>query len=103
MARLPDDHDLAAEGNHLAAGLDFLEAELPASGPPAATCLRVARERLLASDLEGALQGILDSAAADRSYGDGLAPKGMLLCQALHGADNDLVDTYRRRLATLLY
>jgi hypothetical protein len=32
-----------------------------------------------------------------------LVPKGMLLCQALHGADHELMDSYRRRLATLLY
>jgi putative thioredoxin len=103
LASLPEEHELAAEGGQLATGLEFLEAELPVSGPPAATCLRTARERLLAHDLEGALQGILDSAAADRSYGNGLAPKAMLLCQALHGSDHELVDTYRRRLATLLY
>lgn len=104
LSRLPEDHEIATEGRHLAEGLQFLEAELPAAGSiPAADCLRTARERLLAQDLEGALEAILDSAAADRSYGDGLAPKGMLLCQALHGSDHELVDSYRRRLATLLY
>jgi len=103
LAELPDDQELLANSSHLATGLDFLEAELPASGPEAATCLRAARERLLAGDLEAALRGILDSVAADRGYGNGLASKAMLLCQALHGAEHDLVETYRRRLATLLY
>ncbi|MHC4515783.1 MAG: tetratricopeptide repeat protein [Planctomycetota bacterium] len=103
LAALPEDHELLADSKHLVTGLDFLEAELPAAGPEAATCLRAARERLLAGDLEAALKGILDSAAADRGYGHGLASKAMLLCQALHGAEHDLVETYRRRLATLLY
>lgn len=103
LAGLPEDHGLEAEVRHLETGLEFLEAELPAGGPPAAICLRGSRERLLAGDLEGALRGIVDSAAADRDYGNGLAAKGMLLCQALHGADHELVDSYRRRLATVLY
>ena len=33
----------------------------------------------------------------------GLARKGMLLCFQLFGEDEELVDDYRRRLATLLY
>ncbi len=103
LAGIPEDHELWPERSRLAAGLEFLEADLPASGPPAAKWLRQAREGLLAGDLEEALRRLLDSAAADRNYGDGLVPKGMLLCQALHGADHELVDSYRRRLATLLY
>ncbi len=103
MAGIPQDHELWSESSRLAAGLEFLEANLPATGPPAAKWLREAREGLLAGDLEKALRRLLDSAAADRNYGDGLVPKGMLLCQALHGADHELVDSYRRRLATLLY
>ncbi|MHC5072104.1 MAG: thioredoxin family protein [Planctomycetota bacterium] len=47
LAALPEDHELLADSKHLVTGLDFLEAELPAAGPEAATCLRAARERLL--------------------------------------------------------
>ena len=46
---------------------------------------------------------ILASATADRSYGDGIARRAMLTCFAVVGEDDERLDDYRRRLATLLY
>lgn len=98
----PEEHESAGEAANLEAGLAWLEAELPET-PVASSHLEAARACLLAGRVEDTLEAIVDSAREDRSYGDGLARRAMMLCQALWPDQADLVDEYRRRLATLLY
>ena len=49
------------------------------------------------------MEGILEAVAADKAFGGGLPRKAMLLCFLLVGEDDERLDDYRRRLATLLY
>jgi putative thioredoxin len=58
---------------------------------------------LTAGDVEGAMEQILEAVATDKSFGGGLPRKAMLLCFQLVGEDDERLDDYRRRLATLLY
>ncbi len=103
LTGFPEEDARNVERTNILSGLAFLEAEL--DGPlPAARHLRQAREHFLAGRWENALEAIVESAAADRTYGDGLARKAMLLMQgSLDATDVGVVDDYRRRLATLLY
>jgi thioredoxin-like negative regulator of GroEL len=41
--------------------------------------------------------------AADKTFRGGLARKAMLLCFLVVGEQDEAIDDYRRRLATLLY
>ncbi len=95
-----DGHDLA---QRLRAGAEWLRASLVATGPAAEQALLRARQQLLAADLDGAMASILESVAADKSFREGLARKAMLLCFAVIGEQDERLDDYRRRLATLLY
>ena len=101
LAGFPEESDLFPEQENIAAGLTFLESELPDS-PEAAALLARARGHYLAGRWQDALEAIVASAAEDRDYADGLARSAMRLCQGTLG-ESDLVDEYRRRLATLLY
>lgn len=102
LERFPEEDELADQAQRLADVVAFLDAPL-AEGNAAAGMLANARRALLAGDLEGAMEGILEAVAADKSYGGGLPRKAMLLCFLLVGEDDERLDDYRRRLATLLY
>ena len=97
----PEESELLPEQENMAAGLAFLEAELPSS-PEASAQLSRAREHFLAGRWQEALEAVVASAAEDRDYADGLARNAMRLFQGTLG-ESELVDEYRRRLATLLY
>ena len=62
-----------------------------------------ARTALVGGDLEGALGGLLEAVALDKGFRDGLARKAMLACFVTVGEEHEMLDDYRRRLATLLY
>ena len=52
------------------------------------------------------VQALLESLAADKGYGEGLARKAMLLCFSLMGEGEEVEDriaALRRRMATLMY
>ncbi|MBL9078881.1 MAG: tetratricopeptide repeat protein [Planctomycetes bacterium] len=100
---IPEEDERHAAAGRLRGGLAWFEAALAPSGPPAEAALAAARARLLAGDLQGAMDGVLTSVAADRNFRGGLARQAMLLCFALVGEDDERLDDYRRRLATLLY
>ncbi len=87
----------------LLAGAEWLEAKLEDAKSAAEKSLAVARQRLLAADMEGAMAALLESVRADKSCRSGLARKAMLLCFVVVGEDQEVLDDYRRRLATLLY
>jgi putative thioredoxin len=98
----PEEHERFDVAQRLLGGLGWLEASLDDSGP-AERELAAARRCLLARDLSGAMEAILASVSADRGFRDGLARRAMLLCFVVVGEDDEALDDYRRRLATLLY
>jgi putative thioredoxin len=103
LAGIAEEDELHAAGQRLSSGLLLFEAALAAEGPPAEAALARARQRVLAQDLPGAMEAALESVAADRTFRNGMARHAMLLCFALVGEAAEVLDDYRRRLATLLY
>jgi putative thioredoxin len=102
LDRFPEEDELADRAHRLTDGLVFLEATL-AAGSGVQGLLANARATLLEGDVEGAMEQILEAVATDKSFGGGLPRKAMLLCFKLVGEDDERLDDYRRRLATLLY
>jgi putative thioredoxin len=103
VAGFPEEDPLFGSADRLAKGVAFFEAKLDAHGAPAEAALADARARMLARDYPAAMERILGSVAADRGFRKGLAREAMLLCFQLFGEDDERLDDYRRRLATLLY
>jgi putative thioredoxin len=103
IAGFPEDDERIDRVRRLEEGLAFLEAALAPSAPGAEGLLAGARARLLAGDVEQAMEQILASVTADKTFRSGLPRRAMLLCFQLAGEDDDRIDDYRRRLATLLY
>jgi putative thioredoxin len=98
---IPEEDALVGERDRLREGLTFWTATLPQGA--AANGIVAAREHLRAGRIPAAMDALLESVEADRSFADGLARKGMLLCFSLLGEEGDVCEDYRRRLATLLY
>jgi putative thioredoxin len=94
------EHDVA---QRLLAGTEWLEARLSAAAGPAELELLAARELLAQGDVDRAMERLLASVAADRACRQGMARKAMLLCFAVVGEEQEALDDYRRKLATLLY
>jgi len=83
-------------------GADWLEAKI--DGPtPAEQRLAAARTRLRSGDVDGAMGELLASVAADRNGRGGRGGEGRLLCFVVVGEQDERLDDYRRRLATMLY
>lgn len=99
----PEEDERFDAVQRLAAGLGWLEAQLDPRGPAAERHLAAARQRFLQRDVVGAMDELLASVGADRAHRDGLARRAMLLCFAVVGEQDERLDDYRRRLATLLY
>ena len=49
------------------------------------------------------MAAILESVELDRDFQKGLARRAMLLCFIIIGEEDERLDSFRRRLATLLY
>jgi len=103
LAGFPEEDPLIDRVNRILAGCEWLEAQLPENGSHAARALAEARAAFVAGAAEPAMELVLEAAAADRSFHGGLPRKAMLLCFAVLGEEDERCDTYRRRLATLLY
>jgi putative thioredoxin len=103
LEKFPEEDERADRVQRILGGLEWLAADLGKPATPAEVALLAARQGLLAGDHEAAMQQLLDSVAADKGHRGGLARKAMLLCFALVGEDDERLDAYRRRLATLLY
>lgn len=100
----PEEEELEFDqAQRLVSGVEWLEATLSDSGDEAEAALAAAREHYLVRDYEPAMERILASVTADKTFRDGLARKAMLLCFAAVGEEDERLDAYRRRLATLLY
>ncbi|MBL8752795.1 MAG: tetratricopeptide repeat protein [Planctomycetes bacterium] len=103
LAGFPEEDDRFDEATRLLTGIEWLEADLAKAATPAEKLLVTARQALARKDVDAAMAQLLESVAADKSARAGLARKGMLLCFALVGEDDERLDEPRRRLATLLY
>lgn len=99
----PEEDERAGAAQRLLGGADWLEGNLAANGPAAERLLAAARQRLLAKDLRGALEALIESVAVDKNCRGGLARKAMLACFVVVGEEDEMLDDFRRRLATLLY
>ncbi len=98
----PEEHAAFDVVQRLRDGADWLEAKI--DGPtPAEQRLAAARTRLRSGDVDGAMGELLASVAADRNGRGGMARKAMLLCFVVVGEQDERLDDYRRRLATMLY
>jgi putative thioredoxin len=84
------------------AGLDVIDFEPGPQDGAAGAALAKGRDRMRAGDYAGAAEAMLESVREDKSYRDGLARRGLVLCLELLG-DTDRANEYRRQLATLLY
>ncbi|MCK5944500.1 MAG: tetratricopeptide repeat protein, partial [Planctomycetes bacterium] len=102
-AGIAEEDEQHAAAQRMLAGLAWFGAELDGASGEAAQRLLAARQKFLAKDYDGAMQEVLASATADREFLGGLARKAMLLCFAVVGEEDERLDDYRRRLATLLY
>jgi putative thioredoxin len=103
LADFPEEEPEFAGVQRLREGIALFEARLEPQGPAAEAALADARERVLAGDYPAAMEKILGSVAADRGFRGGLARAAMVLVFQLVGEDDERLDDYRRRLATLLY
>ena len=103
LAGIAEEDDRHDEAVRLRTGCEWLEADLAGASAPAEKSLIAARQALARKDVVGAMTALLDSVAADKACRGGLARKGMLLCFAIVGEDDERLDDFRRRLATLLY
>jgi putative thioredoxin len=103
LAGLPEEDERHGAGQRLLGGADWLEAKLDANGPAAERALAAARQRLAQRDVRGSMEQLIESVAADKNCRAGLARKAMLACFVVVGEEHEMLDDYRRRLATLLY
>lgn len=102
LTGIPEEDERYDAAQRLISGLPWLDGAFAADGSAGAP-LAAARERFLQRDFQGAMDHILESATVDRDFEKGLARRAMLLCFAVVGEEDERLDAYRRRLATLLY
>lgn len=115
LASLPADLALSPQAEALRARLTFAAA---AAGAPEIEALQqaltnnpkdsqarhqLAARLVLAGDLEGALQQLLELLRRDRSWGDDAGRKGMLQIFELLGGQGELVNRYRRLMFTAMH
>ena len=103
LSGVPEEDSHYSVGQRLTAGMAWFAAGLGEGGGEAAATLAQARQQFLARDYESAMSSILSSVEVDRDYEEGLARRAMLLCFVVIGEEDERLDTFRRRLATLLY
>ena len=102
LAKIPAEDDLQANVARLRDGIAWLQAGT-AGAEPAAAALAAARAAFLAGNLAACLEHLLESVAADKAFGGGMARRATLFGLEYLPADDDQAETYRRRLATLLF
>ena len=103
LAGIPEEEEQYAAGQRLRSGLAWFALTLEGDSSEAGRLLVDARARFLARDYDAAMSAVLESATLDRDYQEGLARKAMLVCFAVVGEEDERLDDYRRRLATVLY
>jgi putative thioredoxin len=99
----PEDDERIDRVRRIEDGLAFLEAKFDPSAGGAEGALSRARDAFRHRAYEAAMESVLEAVAADRDLRGGLPRRAMLLCFFAVGEESELLDGYRRRLATLLY
>jgi putative thioredoxin len=99
----PEEDERIDRVRRLQDGLDFLEAQLDPKAAGAEGALGRAREAFRRQSYDAAMESVLEAVAADRTFRKGLPRRAMLLCFLAVGEESETLDSYRRRLATLLY
>jgi putative thioredoxin len=99
----PEEDERIGDVERLRDSLRFLEHPLDEGKGGAEAELFRARQQFLAGDLEAAMTAGLEAVQLDKAFAQGLPRQAMLLCFLILGEDDERVDDYRRRLATLLY
>jgi putative thioredoxin len=103
LAGFPEEDPAFDQATRILDGLSWFETELRAEAPGAEGHLAAARAAFGKQQYPAAMGELLAAAEADKTFRGGLPRKAMLLCFAVLGEDDERVDEYRRRLATLLY
>jgi putative thioredoxin len=115
LDELPPNVRLGAEGNELAAQMQFvqavagappmaqLEAALAAGALDSRGRYQLGALRVLTGDYEGALQVLLDLMKRDRQFDEGAPKKALLAVFELLGGEHPLTAQYRRQMFALLY
>lgn len=103
LCGIPEEDENYSVGQRIVAGLPWFASGLASAADEAAEKLVAARQEFLARDYDAAMASILDSVSADRDFQQGLARRAMVLCFVVVGEEDERLDTFRRRLATLLY
>lgn len=103
VSGIPEEDANHSSAERMQEGMDWFGAELDKASGDAAGKLQEARQQFLARDYEGAMNSILASVEADRDFLNGLARRAMVLCFLVVGEEDERLDSFRRRLATLLY
>lgn len=103
LSGIPEEDSSFSSGERITDGLAWFGDELVSASGEAAAKLQQAKQQFLAREYEPAMTSILESVELDRDFQKGLARRAMLLCFIIIGEDDELLDSFRRRLATLLY
>lgn len=106
LAGIGEEHPEHAAAQRLIDGLDALAQAMSPGTSAAAQAIERGRAAIAAGRLDDAVQAFLESVAADRGFGAGLARRHAVFCFELLGATpggEDRVAEYRRRMATLLF
>mgnify|MGYP003663922108 CR=1 FL=1 len=103
LSGIPEEDSNHAAGERITGALAWFADDLGSTGGEAGAKLLQAKQQFLAREYEPAMTSILESVELDRDFQKGLARRAMLLCFIIIGEDDERLDSFRRRLATLLY
>jgi putative thioredoxin len=103
LSGIPEEDSHYSAGERITGGLAWFADELVSASGEAAAKLQQAKQQFLAREYESAMAAILESVELDRDFQNGLARRAMLLCFIIIGEEDERLDSFRRRLATLLY
>ncbi|MFT4512433.1 MAG: putative thioredoxin [Planctomycetota bacterium] len=103
LSGIPEEDSNYSAGERITDGLAWFADELVSATGEAAVKLQQAKQQFLAREYEPAMTSILESVELDRDFHKALARRAMLLCFIIIGEEDELLDSFRRRLATLLY
>ncbi len=106
LSKIDADAEQSGDADRLRAGLPVFQLEASESATPAAKSLVEGAQHLRQGRAGDAVESFLDSLSQDKAHAEELARKAILLSFALldqmEGGE-ELVSSFRRRLATLLY
>ena len=102
LGKVEEDDDDFTDAERLLAGLAWFAGDFPAESEAGALAMQ-AREAWLGGDELGAMQGLLESARADRSFHEEIARRGLVALMHIHAEHEEQNARLRRQLAVVLY